>query len=101
MMLRSFIALLIVLASGTPYAMAQDSAGEKIKAGRAALLAENPQAALELYRAALAILPPEARQDRFVTLMGIARSAAWLEQYQLAERSYREALTLASSDEDR
>ena len=100
-MLRSVTALLIVLASGMPYAMAQDSAGEKIKAGRAALLAENPQAALELYRAALAILPSEARQDRFVTLMGIGRSAAWLEQYQLAERSYREALTLASSDEDR
>ena len=99
--LRPLIAVLLALASSVAPVVAAESAADKIKAGRAALIAENPQAALESYRAALTVLPPDARADRFAALIGVGRSAAWLEQYALAERSYREALGLAGSDEDR
>jgi hypothetical protein len=86
---------------GLPGALAADLPGVAIRAGRDALIAEDPRAALAHYREALALLGPDDREARFAALLGIARSAAWLEDYKLAERSYRAALPLAASEEDR
>jgi len=96
---------LIVLAAvavlGLPSALAADLPAVAIRAGRDALIAEDPRAALAHYREALALLGPDDREARFVALLGIARSAAWLEDYKLAEHSYRAALPLAANEEDR
>ena len=94
-------ALLLAYAPLSLAAITPDSPAEKIRAGHAALKDENPAAALHLYQSALAKLPPGAREDRFAATLGVARAAAWLERYTLAEQSYRAAVTLASTDEDR
>ncbi|HVK55459.1 MAG TPA: hypothetical protein VM532_10580, partial [Burkholderiales bacterium] len=52
------------------------------------------------YREALALAGDSDKETRFAALLGVARSAAWLEDYKLAEASYREALPLAANNED-
>jgi len=94
----------LLLAYATPpclSAVTADSPAAKIRAGHAALKDEKPAAALEFYQSALATLPAGAREDRFAATLGLARAAAWLEKYALAEENYRAAVTLASRDEDR
>jgi hypothetical protein len=87
-MQRSVIGLLIGLTCLLPRALAADrTAGD--------ILAARPSPA------ALVNLPPDLRVDRFVPYTGVARSAAWLEQYTLAQRIYRESLAQAQNDDER
>lgn len=70
-------------------------------AGRAALRDNSPKVALGYFQAALRAMPPDDSHSRFVALQGLGHAAYWLGQYALAEVSYREALSLAVTEEDK
>src|SRR5688500_696097 len=92
--------VLALMVGGFPLAATQSTAAQ-IRAGQAALAAEDPRSALEYYRAALSQLAEGNREDQFVATVGVARAAAWLEDYSVAEASYRAALLLAGNEDER
>ncbi len=91
-MRRSVIALSIGFASLLPHALATEFAADEFAAG---------VGSLRSYPAALAMRPADTRVDRFMSYSSSPRSAAWLEQYTLAQRIYRESLSLARTDDER
>ena len=95
---RIFVALLLALAAQPSHA--DDAAAADIRAGRAALVAGQPQAALAHFRAALE-RAGAARDARFVALAGLGRAQLWLGAYADARRSYAQALPLAQTAADR
>ncbi|HKD46546.1 MAG TPA: tetratricopeptide repeat protein [Rhizomicrobium sp.] len=78
----------------------EPSAADEIRAGRAALVAEQPDKAQTSFEAALAHGDLSA-DDRFAALMGLGRAQAWLGDYSGATDAFRGALTLAQSTEDK
>ena len=76
-----------------PALHAQTSASD-IRAGRAALVAEEPAKARAQFTAALA-QPDLSREDRYAASMGLGQATLWLGDYAAAGVSYRNALALA------
>jgi len=75
------------------------SSADDIRAGRQALEAGHPQEARTHFAAALR--EAQAREDRFVALVGLGRADQWLGHYRAAVTDYRGAREAAGSDADR
>lgn len=88
------LALALALALALPAAHAQTPAAE-IRAGRAALVAEQPAQARAHFAAALA-MPDLAPEDRYAAARGLGQATLWLGDYQAAGAAYRDALAHAS-----
>ena len=97
-MRRIFIALMLALAA--PVCHAGDTAAADIRAGRAALVAGQPQSARAHFAVALARAGAD-RAARFVALVGLGRAQLWLGSYADARESFAAALPLAQTATDR
>jgi tetratricopeptide (TPR) repeat protein len=75
------------------------SSSDDIRAGRQALEAGHPEDARTHFAAALG--HAQAREDRFVALIGLGRADQWLGHYRTAVTDYRSAREAAGSDDDR
>jgi hypothetical protein len=91
-------AVLALACSAAAHSQSPSSADD-IRAGRQALEAGRPQEARRLFAAALA--EAQAREDRFVALVGLGRADQWLGHYRAAVTDYRGAREAAGSDNDR
>ena len=92
------VALLLALAA--PACRADDTAAADIRAGRAALVAGQPQSARAHFAAALAQAGAD-RAARFVALVGLGRAQLWLGNYADARDSFAAAVPLAQIAADR
>lgn len=95
----------LVLALGMCAAVATADADEispveQIRAGREALVAEQPDKARSDFETALAS-SRLSRDDRFSALIGLGRAEVWLGDYGPAARAFREALHLAQAPADK
>ena len=93
-----FLALLLALTA--PACQANDTLAADIRAGRAALVAGQPQSARAHFAAALAQAGAD-RAARFVALVGLGRAQLWLGSYADARDSFAAAVPLAQTAADR
>ncbi len=94
-----WLALAVCALLSTSVHAEESSAANDIRAGRAALEAEHPDAARTSFESALAHsdLTPD---DRFAALIGLGRADIWIGDYPAAVAAYREALGLAANSDD-
>jgi tetratricopeptide (TPR) repeat protein len=83
-----------------PAAADELSATSQIRAGRAALMAEDPDKARADFEAALAHTDL-SDDDRFAALVGLGRADIWLGDYRSASDAFGRALDLAHGEADR
>jgi hypothetical protein len=94
-----WLALAVCALLSTSAHAEDSSAADDIRAGRAALEAEHPDAARTSFEAALA-RADLSQGDRFAALVGLGRADIWIGDYPASVAAYREALSLAASDDD-
>ena len=94
-----WLALAVCALLSTSVHAEESSAANDIRAGRAALEAEHPDAARASFESALAH-SDLTQDDRFAALIGLGRADIWIGDYPAAVAAYREALGLAANSDD-
>jgi tetratricopeptide (TPR) repeat protein len=98
-MIRIVVAFVLCTLTTSVAAADELSATSQIRAGRAALIAEDPEAARADFEVALAHTDLSA-DDRYAALIGLGRADIWLGDYRAAIGAFRQALDLAHDEAD-